>query len=379
MIVLVCPDSFKGSLQSWEVSAAIRRGLEKAGGSFQVLEKPLADGGEGTVEAVVLACGGTILFREVTGPLGEKVKAKIGLLPDGTCVIELAQAAGLPLVPVERRNPRFTTTYGVGELIRYALQEGCRRIILGVGGSATCDGGMGALQALGVRFLDEHDTELLGVGDNLRKIVSIDTSQLARLPEETELIIACDVQNPLYGPRGAAYIYAPQKGADPEDVALLDEGLRHWAQVIKKHLGVSVDELSGGGAAGGIVAGLFAFLGAKVVPGVRLIAQLMGLDKAVQSADFVISGEGKVDKQTFFGKTVYGVLELCKEFGKPLLVLAGKVEWEEILPLPQEIVGVFSIVNGPITEKEAMEEAPKLIEWVSFSLGRILQKFSERR
>lgn len=302
----------------------------------------------------------------------------MGFLPDGTCIIELAQAAGLLLVPEKQRNPRFTTTYGVGELIHYALQEGCHRIILGVGGSATCDGGMGALQALGVRFLDERGTELLGIGDNLIRVARIDTSHLVLLPKGVELIIACDVQNPLYGPQGAAYVYAPQKGASPENVVFLDEGLRHWARVIKKYLGVSVDELPGGGAAGGIVAGLFAFLGAKVVPGIQLIAQLVGLDKIVQDADFVISGEGKVDKQTFFGKTVYGVLELCKKFGKPLLVLAGKVEWEEILPLPQEVVGVFSIVNGPMTEKEATEKAPELIEWVSFSLGRILERFSKQ-
>uniref|UniRef100_A0A7V4DDY9 Glycerate kinase n=1 Tax=Candidatus Caldatribacterium californiense TaxID=1454726 RepID=A0A7V4DDY9_9BACT len=375
MIILVCPDSFKGSLQSWEASAAIRKGFEKVGG-FQVLEKPLADGGEGTVEVVTLARGGAMLVREVTGPLGEKVQAKVGLLPDGTCVLELAQAAGLSLVPKERRNPRFTTTYGVGELIRDAFQRGCKRIVLGVGGSATCDGGMGALQALGVRFLDQHGTELLGMGDNLLKIARIDTSQLVRPPQGTELIIACDVRNPLYGPQGAAYVYAPQKGAGPEDVALLDEGLRHWARLIREHLGVSVDDLPGGGAAGGIVAGLFAFLGAKVVSGTQLVIEITGLDRAVEEADIVISGEGKVDKQTFFGKTVYGVLELCRKFHKPLFILAGKVEWEEVIPLPEEVAGLFSIVNGPMAEEEAIKEAPQLLEWVSFSLARTLKKFS---
>lgn len=374
MRVVVCPDSFKGSLESPEVCEAIRRGLLRASPEFRVLAKPLADGGEGTVTATVLATGGRMLELEVTGPLWEKVKAKVGLLPDGTCVLELAQAAGLPLVPEEKRNPRFTTTYGVGEMLRWAMEQGYRRIVLGVGGSATCDGGMGALAALGVRFLDSAGSELQGIGENLAKIARIDTRALLRPREGTEILIASDVENPLYGPLGAAYVFGPQKGASPEDVAYLDRGLRHFAEVIRGHLGVQVDTLPGGGAAGGIVAGLYAFLGARIVPGIRFIAELVGLEGAIAWADLVITGEGRVDRQTFFGKVVAGVTEICEKYHKPLLILAGSILWEELPTLPEEVLGIFSIVDGPMTEKEAMERADVLTERAAFTLGRLIKR-----
>lgn len=374
MRVVVCPDSFKGSLESPEVCEAIRRGLLRASPEFRVLAKPLADGGEGTVTATVLATGGRMLELEVTGPLWEKVRAKVGLLPDGTCVLELAQAAGLPLVPEEKRNPRFTTTYGVGEMLRWAMEQGYRRIVLGVGGSATCDGGMGALAALGVRFLDSAGSELQGIGENLAKIARIDTRALLRPREGTEILIASDVENPLYGPLGAAYVFGPQKGASPEDVAYLDRGLRHFAEVIRGHLGVQVDTLPGGGAAGGIVAGLYAFLGARIVPGIRFIAELVGLEEAIAWADLVITGEGRVDRQTFFGKVVAGVTEICEKHHKPLLILAGSILWEELPTLPEEVLGIFSIVDGPMTEKEAMERADVLTERAAFTLGRLIKR-----
>lgn len=373
MHIVACPDSFKGSLTSPEAASAIRRGFKRAHARFQVTEKPLADGGEGTVEVLVRGASGSIEEWEVTGPLWEKVRARLGILPGGTCVLELAQAAGLSLVPEGKRNPRFTTTYGVGELLRFAFERGFRRVILGVGGSATCDGGMGALAALGVRFLDEEGRELLGIGENLLKISRIDTRDMIRPQKDTELLIASDVTNPLYGPQGAAFVYAPQKGADPEDVRLLDAGLRHFARLIERHLGVLVDDLPGGGAAGGIVAGLFAFFGARIVSGIRLVAEMVGLEEAIAGADLVVSGEGKVDRQTFFGKVVSGVLELCQKHQKPLLILTGKIAWEEVPELPKEIVGIFSIVNGPMSEGEAMKEAGRLLEQVAFALGRLLQ------
>lgn len=372
MRVVVCPDSFKGSLESPEVAEAIKRGLFRADSSFEVILKPLADGGEGTVRAVVLAAGGETVTLEVTGPLWEKVRAKAGILPDGTCILELAQAAGLPLVPKEKRNPRFTTTFGVGEMLRWAIERGYRKIILGVGGSATCDGGMGALTALGVRFFDDTGQELRGIGENLAKIVRIDTGALLRPPLGTEICIVSDVTNPLYGPLGAAYVFAPQKGATPEDVAYLDSGLQRFAEVIRTQLGVSVDTLPGGGAAGGIVAGLFAFLGARVVPGIRFIADLVGLEEAIGEADLVITGEGQVDRQSFFGKVVSGVLGICQKHRKPLLIFAGRISWEELPELPQEIAGMFSILDGPMDEERAMRNAAILIERLAFSLGRCL-------
>ncbi len=376
MIIVVCPDSFKGSLKSTQASSAITRGLTMASLRFQAIEKPLADGGEGTVEALLRAQGGELLEVEVTGPLFEKVKASIGILPDGTCILELAQAAGLSLVPESRRNPRNTTTYGVGELIIKALEKGCKHIVLGVGGSATCDGGIGALTALGVRFLDKEGRKLPGTGEDLARIATVDTKNMLRIPKDVELIIASDVQNPLYGPSGAAYVYAPQKGASPEDVQFLDESLRHFARMTERFLGTPVDDLPGGGAAGGIVAGLYAFLGAKVTSGIRLIAKLIGLEEAIASADLVISGEGKVDRQTFFGKAIWGVLELCAKYQKPLLILAGKIAWEELTSLPQEVIGLLSIVNGPLSEKEAMENATLLLERTSFSIGRMIKRFA---
>lgn len=373
MVIVVCPDSFKGSLLSPRVSSALRRGFEKAGPYFQVIEKPLADGGEGTVETIVFATSGKLYEKEVTGPLGERVKAQVGILPDGTCILELAQVAGLSLVPRGKRNPRFTTTYGVGELLRFALEQGYQRIVLGVGGSATCDGGMGALVALGVKFFDKTGRELSGIGENLRKIASIDTSNMLRLPGGVEIVIASDVQNPLYGSSGAAYVYAPQKGASSEDVRLLDEGLRHFAWLVERHLGIRVDDLPGGGAAGGVAAGLFAFLGARVTSGIHLIADLVKLEEAIERADLVVSGEGRVDRQTFFGKVVSGVAGLCRKHKKPLLVLAGKILWEEIPELPEEITGIFSIVDGPMLEEEAMEKTEVLLERVAFSLGRLVK------
>jgi glycerate kinase len=376
MNVLVCPDSFKGSLKSTEAASAIRNGLLAGFPRLCIAEKPLADGGEGTVEATVKACGGKLIEDEVTGPLWEKVRALMGILPDGTCVLELAQAAGLVLVPEKQRNPRHTTTYGVGELLKKALERGYRRIILGVGGSATCDGGMGALRALGARFFDEKGRELSGTGEDLPRIATISVDHLLRPPQGVELIIASDVQNPLYGPLGAAYVYAPQKGAGPEDVRFLDEGLQHFAAMVRQFLGVAVDDLPGGGAAGGIVAGLWAFLKARVTSGIRLIAELIGLEEAIASSQLVVSGEGKIDRQTFFGKTISGVLELCTKHEKPLLVLAGTIAWEELPPLPENIAGLFSIVSGPLSEQEAMERADFLLEKTSFSVGRMLARLS---
>ncbi|MDK2897419.1 MAG: glycerate 2-kinase [Candidatus Atribacteria bacterium] len=370
MKILLCPDSFKGSLFSWEVSQAMREGLESNTFSgWQIVEKPLADGGEGTVEAVVRGAGGKIIEREVTGPLGKKVKAQIGILPDlGVAVLEMAQAAGLLQIPPSQANPRYTTTYGVGELLKEAYKLGYRKIVLGIGGSATCDGGMGVLQALGVRFLDERGEELAGIGDNLSRIARIDRSGLQPLGG-AEILIACDVENPLYGPEGAAYVYAPQKGASPKDVAWLDQGLRHYAWMVEESSGIKVDQLSGGGAAGGIGAGMFAFLGARLVSGIKLIMDLLNLEEEIKTSDWIVSGEGKVDKQTFYGKVVAGVWESCKRYRKPLVVVAGMLDPQVFPLLLEKRVPAFSIANGPITPAEAMKEAHLLVKQWAVSFG----------
>jgi len=373
MKILICPDSFKGSLFSWEVSQAVREGLESSGfPSWQMVEKPLADGGEGTVEAIVRGTGGKIIEKEVTGPLGEKVKAQIGILPDlGVAILEMAQAAGLMQVPPSRANPRYTTTYGVGELLREAYKLGYRKIVVGIGGSATCDGGMGALQALGVRFLNERGEELSGIGDNLSRITRIDRTGLEPMTG-IEILIACDVDNPLYGPEGAAYVYAPQKGASPQEVAWLDQGLRHYARMVAEATGVKIDQLPGGGAAGGIGAGLFAFLGAKLVSGIKLIMDLLHLEEEVKTSDWVVTGEGRVDNQTFYGKVVAGVWEACQRYQKPLVAVAGMLDRQVFPLLLEKRVPAFSIVNGPITPEEAMKAARPLIRQWAASFGLII-------
>jgi len=370
--ILVAPDSFKGSLKSTEVASFIRKGLQKVDESWQVVERPLADGGEGTVEVLVQGTKGKIIEKEVTGPRGEKIKAHIGVVSGGeVAVLEMAEVAGLILLPPEERNPRFTTTYGVGELIKEAVSLGFHRIILGVGGSATTDGGMGALRALGVKFFDQEGKELKGVGDDLLRLVRIDSQHLFTKPEEVELIIACDVKNPLYGEEGAAYVYAPQKGASPEEVEMLDRGLRNYARLVKKHTGIEIDHLPGAGAAGGIGAGLYAFWGARFTSGIQLIMDILGVEEEIKKADLVISGEGKIDKQSLYGKVVSGVEEKCRKWGKPLLLVGGKISEEAFSLWEEKALALFSIANGPMSEEEAFKKTPFLLEHLSFSLGRV--------
>ncbi len=372
MRILVAPDSFKGSLKSIEVASFIKKGLQKVDENWLVVERPLADGGEGTVEVLVQGTGGKIIEKEVTGPRGEKVKAHIGVLSGGeVAVLEMAQVAGLTLLPPEKRNPRFTTTYGVGELIKEAVNLGFRCIILGVGGSATTDGGMGALRALGVKFFDREGKELKGVGDDLLLVSSIDSQHLFKKPEGVELIIACDVKNPLYGEEGAAYVYGPQKGANPEEVEMLDRGLRNYARLVREHTGIEVDHVPGAGAAGGIGAGLYAFWGAQFASGIQLIMDILHLEEEIKEADLVISGEGKVDKQSLYGKVVSGVEEKCRKWGKPLLLVGGKISEEAFSLWEEKALALFSIANGPITEEEAFQKAPVLLEHLAFNLGRV--------
>jgi len=374
MRILVAPDSFKGSLKSTEVASLVKKGLQRVDEGWLVVERPLADGGEGTVEVLVQVTGGKIIEKEVSGPRGEKVKAYIGVVSCScgeVAVLEMAQVAGLTLLPPEERNPRFTTTYGVGELIKEAVNLGFRRIILGVGGSATNDGGMGALRALGVRFFDREGKELKGVGDDLLLVSSIDSQHLFKKPEEVELVIACDVKNPLYGEEGAAYVYGPQKGANPEEVEALDQGLRNYARLVREHTGIEIDHLPGAGAAGGIGAGLYAFWGAQFASGIQLIMDILHLEEEIKKADLVISGEGKIDKQSFYGKVVSGVEEKCRKWGKPLLLVGGKISEEAFSLWEERVLALFSIANGPITEEEAFQKAPFLLEHLAFNLGRV--------
>lgn len=373
--IVVAPDSFKGSASAREVAEALATGLRRALPEATVETVPMADGGEGTVEAMVVATGGRFVDVEVTGPLGEPVTARFGMLGDGkTAVVEMAAASGLPLVPPARRNPLVTTTYGTGELIRAALDRGARRIVIGIGGSATVDGGVGMAEALGARFLDAHGRRLEPGGGALVRLERIDLASLDPRVRQTELLVACDVSNPLYGPDGAACVFGPQKGATPEMVAVLDAGLRRLADVIRRDLGVDVSALPGAGAAGGLGAGLVAFCGARLRPGVELVIEAVDLPARLQGADLVVTGEGALDRQTRFGKTPAGVGRLARRLGIPAVAVVGGIGEGVDRALLDEcgLVAVCSIVPRPMPLEQAVAEAVPLLQHAGERLGWLL-------
>ena len=324
MKVIVAPNSFKGSLSATQAAQAIARGVREALPDAEVFEIPVADGGDGTVEALVTSHHGTYHWLNVEGPLGDPVVASYGLIDGGrTAVIELASASGFELLTPARRDPRKTSTFGFGQLLEAARQTGAQRVIAGIGGSSTNDGGAGMAQALGYRLLDAFGHDLPRGGAALVRLQHIDGSGLRPGWRSIEVMVACDVTNPLTGPLGASRIYGPQKGADDLSVALLEQALTHLAEVFERELGKKVDGIPGAGAAGGTGAGLMAFLDAKLVPGAALIVAASGFDAALQGADLVITGEGKVDGQTAFGKAPGEVARRAKAAGVRTLVLAG--------------------------------------------------------
>ena len=313
----------------------------------------------------------------VTGPLGEPVKAFWGLLGDGkTAVIEMAVASGLTLVPEDRRNPLITTTYGTGELIKAALDKGCRKLIIGIGGSATNDGGAGMAQALGARFLDGEGGELSRGGGSLPGLARIDTGGLDGRLREASVLVACDVSNPLAGPEGASAVYGPQKGAAPEMVRRLDDGLRHFARIVSRDIGMEVENAAGAGAAGGLGAGLMAFAGGKLTPGIDLVMETVDLERELYCCNLVLTGEGKLDAQSLYGKVPVGVARLAKKYNVPVAVFAGSILDETEALYREGIVACFSIVNGPVTVHEAMEKGALLLEQAvaeAMRFGRLFQ------
>lgn len=336
LTVVVAPDSFKGSLPAHEAAAAVAAGLRDAaataGVDLVVRLRPVADGGEGSVD-VVLAAGWTRQERTVTGPTGSPVLAPFALTATGTeprtALLELAAASGLALLPGGRPDPRGATTRGVGELVAAALDEGVDHLVLGIGGSATTDGGTGMAAALGARFLDADGRPLPPGGAALTDLARVDVTRLDERLRTTEVVVACDVDNPLTGPTGAAHVYGPQKGATPDDVAALDAGLARLAQVLRRDLGVDVERVPGAGAAGGVGAGALAFLGARLTPGIDLLLDLVGFDAALDGADLVVTGEGSFDAQSLAGKAPVGVARRARAAGVPVLVLAGRVDLDD--------------------------------------------------
>jgi len=376
MKIVIASDKYKGSLSATEVCRVIGKTIKEIGPDIEVILSPMADGGDGTVETLVESLDGKFVELEVKGPLGEPVKARFGMIGNGTAVIEMASASGLVLVPAGRRNPMETTTYGTGELILKAIDMGSKKIIVGIGGSATNDGGMGMAQALGYRLLDSSGDPLGFGGKELVRLSSIDDTGINSKLLSTTIEVASDVDNPLYGKKGAAYVYGPQKGAGPEMVEDLDEGLKNYAQIVARDLKKDIAGLPGAGAAGGLGAGLAAFAGGVLKPGTDIVIETTGLEDKIKDADLIITGEGAMDDQTFYGKSAYGVAKLALKYSIPVITINGSVlsDRNNINEKNSSLFsGNFSIINRPMTLEEAIRDAEELLsgaaaEIISFYL-----------
>jgi glycerate kinase len=373
-------DSFKGSCTAYEAGEAVRRGILRADPSAVVDNIPVADGGEGTVEAIIGSNNGEWHSCQVTGPLGEKVSSGYGVMKNGTAVIEMSLASGLLLIPQDRLNPLVTTTYGTGELIKHALDAGHRKILIGLGGSGTNDGGAGMAQALGVSFRDTNDNELRFGGLELLRLHTIDTSRIDPRLNESTIICAVDVKNPLCGKNGASAIYGPQKGATPEMIGILDHALHHYAELIGKQCDIQVADMPGAGAAGGLGAGLYAFCGAVFQPGIEAVLDIVGFDDRLKDADFVITGEGRLDEQTVSGKVPVGVARRAKANGSiPVFALVGSIGSGAEAVYDYGVDGIYSIADGPMTYSESCGKVKPLLERVAESLTHSVMAIKKTR
>lgn len=375
MKVLICPDKFKECLKAGEVAAHIRNGILKAMPDAICTLLPMADGGEGTMEALVKATRGTIQGVNVHDPLMRPIHSCYGISGDGNnAFIEMAAASGLTLLKPEERNPLITTSFGTGELIRHALDKGFNKIILAIGGSATVDGGAGMAQALGIRFTDEYEQEITRGGGSLSRLKDIDFSAIDQRLKKCKIYAACDVFNPLTGPTGAAFIYGPQKGATKTMVRKLDANLKHFSKVILDLLSIDVENLEGGGAAGGMGAGIVAFLDGELRPGFDLISHMVKLDKWINNADLIITGEGKMDSQTAFGKVPAGVAIMAQKSNKPVIAFTGSASEEPDQFIKMGFKAVIPIADQPLTLQQSILHAGRLLENAaerSFNLIRL--------
>lgn len=369
---VVAPDSFKESMTAKEVCNAMERGIKQANPAAEVIKVPMADGGEGTVDSLVDATNGKRITVEVTGPLGNKIKAYYGILGNGTtAVIEMAKASGLEIVEKQKRNPMITTTFGTGELIKDALDHGVKEIIIGLGGSSTNDGGSGMAQALGAKLLDKNNHQISFGGGNLDKLVKIDVSNLDCRLKNVKIILASDVTNPLIGKDGASRVFGPQKGATSEMVEKLENNLQHYAKIIKRDLNKDVASMSGAGAAGGLGAGLMAFTTCEMRRGVDLAIEVTKLEEKIRDADYVFTGEGGTDFQTKFGKTPYGVAKLGKKYHKPVISLAGYLG-EGIDSLYGEgFTAIFGIIPGACDLSTALKNGPSNVARTTENIVRL--------
>ncbi|MGG5180142.1 glycerate kinase [Bacillus sp. MM09(2025)] len=373
MKIVIAPDSFKESLSAYETACAIERGFHAILPDAEYIKLPMADGGEGTVQSLVDATGGYIINHVVTGPLGDPVDAFFGMLGDGeTAVIEMAAASGLHLVPQEKRNPLLTTSRGTGELMLAALDQGAKHVIIGLGGSATNDGGVGMMQGLGAAFLDQAGQELSPGGGALHQLASIDLTGLDPRLKSVRLEAACDVDNPLTGERGASAVFGPQKGADEEMVQVLDKNLAHFAQIAEKQFNVSFEDAEGAGAAGGLGASLLGFLHADLQRGIDIVLKAVQFDDVIKEADLVVTGEGRIDQQTIYGKTPIGVAKAAKQYHLPVIGIAGSLSKDSAVVHEHGIDALFSIVPGVTSLSEAMRDGAIHVERTARNIAAVI-------
>lgn len=379
MKVLIAIDSFKGSLSSVESSDVISSAIKDIYPDAEIISFPLADGGEGTVESIVHAVGGNIIPLNITGPSNEKIDAHYGILQDGkTAIIEIAEACGLPLLSNDQLNPLKATSYGVGEIIIDAIKKGCREFVIGLGGSATNDAGVGMLQALGFKFLDKYNQEVNFGGSALYDIKKINLDKVNKTLKSCTFKVACDVNNLLTGRNGATYVFGPQKGATPEMVNYLDKGMFQFAKNVEKQLGFTINDIAGGGAAGGLGAAFSGFLNGTLQSGIDLVLQTINLEKHIEGSDYVITGEGRLDKQTTMGKVPVGVARLAAEKQIPVIALAGYITDEIEILNDHHITSCISIMNKPMSVDEAMkpENTKRNLATTTNQLFRLIKKIT---
>ncbi len=363
MKVLIAPNAFKESLSAVEAAQAIERGFKVIFPKAAYVLLPIADGGDGTLDAFVVGANARLINCKVTDPRGAKIDSQYALLPDGsTAIIEMAKASGLKLVPLEKRNPMNTTSYGTGELIKHALDKGIRRFVIGIGGSATNDGGMGAFEALGIKFLKSDGTAVARGGMGLLELADIDISGVHSAAKDAEFIVACDVDNPLFGPQGAAHTYAKQKGASANEITELDRGLQNFSNVVTKKLGVDIGAMPGAGAAGGIGAGLVACLGAKLKPGFEIVADVSKLKEHLKDSTLVLSGEGEINYQSVHGKAPVALARLAQTRNLPVIVFAGNLAHDYELVYKEGVSAVVSIVPGARELQQCLDNAAQYLE-----------------
>ncbi|NSW90902.1 MAG: glycerate kinase [Firmicutes bacterium] len=373
MKILLAPDSFKGSMTSIEIIDYLERAARQNFNPIEIVKVPIADGGEGTVDALTVLKGGEYRWVEVTGPLGEKVKAKYGIIEDKTAVIEMAQASGLPLIAPCDRNPLLTTTYGTGEIIKAALDEGIREFIIGIGGSATNDGGIGAAQALGIRFLDSKGNEVGFGGRELSRIKHINMENLDPRIKESSIVVICDVNNPLTGDKGATAVFGPQKGATEDMLLVLEKGMKNYAEVIRTQLGIDVDRIPGSGAAGGLGAAFICFLGAELKPGIDTILDFANFEQLLTDVDLVITGEGRIDGQSLFGKVPVGIARRCKKHGVKVVVIAGSMGDGAQAVYEYGIESIMTIINKDMSLEEAISRSKELLMDAADRMFRLIK------